>query len=101
MNIVKTTAAAFISSVLIGAASMPAFAATSATQPPIDEVMLTKSVAGSVPAARSWFDQSPVDGASRQDATNCKAGNIYSQHDVVGDPQACIVNRLTIGGGAP
>jgi hypothetical protein len=100
MNSVKTTAAAFISSVLIGTAAMPAWA-TRATQQPIDEVLLTKSVAGPLPAARSWFDPSPVDTAPRQDATNCKAGNIYSQHDIVGDRQSCIVNRLTIGGVAP
>jgi hypothetical protein len=99
MNIVKTKAAALISSLLIGAASTPAWAATSATQAPINEVLLSKSVAGSLPATRSWFDPSPVDAASRQNATNCKAGNIYSQHDIVGDRQACIVNRLTIGGG--
>ena len=100
MNIVKTTAAAFISSVLIGAASMPAWA-SSATQQPINKVLLTKSVAGPLPAARSWFDPSPVDAAPRQDATSCKAGNIYSEHDIVGDQQSCIVNRLTIGGVAP
>ena len=100
MNIVKTTAAALISSVLIGAASMPAWA-SSATQQPINKVLLTKSVAGPLLAARSWFDPSPVDAAPRQDATNCKAGNIYSEHDIVGDQQSCIVNRLTIGGVAP
>jgi hypothetical protein len=41
---------------------------------------------------------SAVDTASPQDQTNCKAPHFYSQHDVVGDPQACIMGALTIGG---
>jgi hypothetical protein len=39
--------------------------------------------------------------APRKRDTQCRASQIYSQHDVVGDPEACIMNRATFGGGAP
>ncbi len=100
MNIVKTTAAALMSGLLIGAAWMPAWPATGATPASINaEVMPAKSVVASLPAAPSWLDPSPVDAAQRKDRTNCKAGQLYSQHDVVGDPEACIMGALTISGG--
>jgi hypothetical protein len=102
MKIVKTTAAALLSSLIIGAACMPAWSATSSTPAPISaNVILAKNVTGSLPAARSWLDPSPVDTAPRPDQTNCKAGHVYSQHDIVGDPRACIMGLVTIGGVAP
>jgi hypothetical protein len=30
----------------------------------------------------------------------CKTSQVYSQHDVVGDPETCIISRVTVGGGA-
>ena len=36
----------------------------------------------------------------RQPKSLCKASHLYSQHDVVGDPEACIKGRLTIGTGS-
>jgi hypothetical protein len=29
--------------------------------------------------------------------TQCKPSRIYSEHDVVGDPETCIMNRYTFG----
>jgi hypothetical protein len=102
MNIFKTTAVALMSSLLIGAASMPAWSATGATPAPIGaDVMLAKNVMESPVAARSWLDPSPVDSTPHQNPSKCKAGHAYSQHDTVGDPQACIMGILTIGAVAP
>ena len=99
MKIVKTTAAALISGLLIGAACMPGWSATGATRAPISAgVMLAKNVTGSLPAARGWLVPSAVDTASHQYETNCRVRHVYSQHDIVGDPQACIMGALTIGG---
>jgi hypothetical protein len=99
MKIVKTTAAALMSSLLIGAACMPAWSATGAAPAPISaDVMLAKNVTGSLPAPRSWLVPSAVDTTQGQEQTNCKARHLYSQHDIVGDPQACIMGALTIGG---
>jgi hypothetical protein len=30
----------------------------------------------------------------------CRPSQLYSQHDVVGDPKTCIMNRATFGGGS-
>ena len=99
MKIVKTTAAALISGLLIGAACMPGWSATGATRAPISAgVMLAKNVTGSLPAVTNWLVPSAVDIATQRDQTNCKARHFYSQHDIVGDPQACIMGALTIGG---
>ena len=32
--------------------------------------------------------------------SQCKASHLYSQHDVVGDPEACIMYRYAIGNGS-
>jgi hypothetical protein len=99
MKIVKTTAAALMSSLLIGVACMPAWSATGTIPTPVSaDMMLAKNVTGSLPAVRSWLVPSAVDTASHQDSTNCRVGHVYSQHDIVGDPQACILGALTIGG---
>jgi hypothetical protein len=88
-----------MSSLLIGIACIPAWSATGAAPAPISaDVMLAKNVTGSLPAARSWLVPSAVDPAPHQDQTNCRARHVYSQHDIVGDPQACIMGALTIGG---
>jgi len=36
----------------------------------------------------------------RQPKSQCKASHMYSQHDVVGDPEACIMGQFTIGTGS-
>lgn len=36
----------------------------------------------------------------RQPKSKCRASHLYSQHDVVGDPDACIKGRYTIGNGS-
>jgi hypothetical protein len=99
MKIVKTTAAALMSSLLIGAACIPAWSAMGATPIAVSAgVMLAKNVTGSLPITRSWLVPSAVDTASHQDPTNCRVRHVYSQHDIVGDPQACIMGALTLAG---
>jgi hypothetical protein len=41
-----------------------------------------------------------TDPTPRQPKSQCKASHMYSQHDVVGDPEACIMGRYTIGNGS-
>jgi hypothetical protein len=101
MNIVKTTAAALMSSLLMGVASVPAWSAANNPTAPTAyaEVVPANTVAPSLLVIRGVVGPSVVEAAPHQDQTNCKAGHLYSQHDMVGDPQACIMGRLTIGGG--
>jgi hypothetical protein len=100
MKILKVTAAAVMSGVLIGAASLPAWPAMNAER--------AQAVEAEVMPAMDAPSQSHA--ASRRIAIgdlpdrhdNCAASHIYSMHDVVGDKQACIMNMMTIpGGGAP
>jgi hypothetical protein len=110
MNIVKTTAVVLMSGLLIGAACMPAWsaannpAARSAANNPAAptasaEVMPANTAAPSLLAIRVLFGPSVDEPAPHKDQMNCKAGHLYSQHDIVGDPQACIMGRLTVIGG--
>ena len=101
MNIVKTTAAALVSSLLMGAACMPAWSAANNPTAPTGsaEVMPVSTVAPSLLAIRALFGPSVDEAAPHRDQMNCKAGHLYSQHDIVGDPQACIMGRLTVIGG--
>jgi len=41
-----------------------------------------------------------TDTSRRRANDQCKPSQLYSQHDVVGDPEACIMGRYTIGTGA-
>ena len=36
----------------------------------------------------------------RQPKGQCNASHLYSQHDVVGDPEACFMNRYITGNGS-
>ena len=36
----------------------------------------------------------------RKPDNHCKASQLYSQHDVVGDPEACIMGTYTLGTGS-
>ena len=101
MNIVKTTAAALVSSLLIGGACMPAWSAANNPAAPTGsaEVIPNNTVAPSLLAIRALFGSSVDEATPHRDQMNCKAGHLYSQHDIVGDPQACIIGRLTIGRG--
>ena len=86
MNIVKTTAVALMSSLLIGGACVRAWSAANNSAAPTAsaEVMPANTAAPALLALRVLFGPSVDD---------------YSQHDIVGDPQACIMGRLTVIGG--
>lgn len=34
---------------------------------------------------------------ARKPENHCQPSQLYSQHDVVGDPEACVMNRITFG----
>ena len=41
-----------------------------------------------------------TDPSPRQPKNQCNASQPYSQHDVVGDPEACLMGRYSIGSGS-
>jgi hypothetical protein len=99
MKILKMSAAALISSLVIGSASIPAWAG------PIDAQSVTASVEvatadeflPSTVAERSWLEPSAAN-ARPTVTNNCRPGHVYSQHDLVGDPESCIMQGVTLPG---
>ena len=98
MKIFRTTSVALLSSLLIGAASMPLRSATIEDKAAVVEKMPTKGKAPSPLRVQSPVDESRAACASRQGLTDCKLSNLYSD-GVVGDPESCIMgDRLSIAG---
>jgi hypothetical protein len=95
MKIVRTTTAVLISGLLMSGAVAPAWSA-----PPVSDGLTVAhatsansvvQAAGTILAAPE-FPRIRV----RQDTpNNCKPGQMYSAHDVVGDPQACITGSIS------
>lgn len=99
MKILKMSAAAVISSLVIGSASIPAWAGTTGAQSVTAavEVVTSNEFAPSAVAERSWLEPSGAN--ARPKATNnCRPGHVYSQHDIVGDPESCIKQGVTLSG---
>jgi hypothetical protein len=99
MKIVKTTAAALISGLLMSGVSVSAWSAPPTNEgPAVAQVASVAQAAGGIlAAAESLGSQQIRPGAQN----NCKPGRMYSAHDIVGDPQACIKGNggITIPGG--
>jgi len=97
MKILKMTAAAVISSLVIGSASIPAWSGTTVTQSVTAavEVVPSSNFAPSGVAERSWLEPSAAN-ARPKATSNCRPGHVYSQHDIVGDPESCIKQGVTL-----
>jgi hypothetical protein len=93
MKIVRTTAAALISGLLMSGVSVPAWSA-----PPVltgAQVASAKPVlqaAGGILAAAEF---PRIQQIRPQAQSNCKPGHMYSADDIVGDPQACIMGGVS------
>jgi hypothetical protein len=99
MKILKMSAAAVISSLVIGSASIPAWAGATAAQSVTAsvEVATANEFAPSAVAERSWLEPSGPNARPRA-TNNCRPGHVYSQHDMVGDPESCIKQGVTLPG---
>jgi hypothetical protein len=96
MKIVRTTAAALISGLLMSGVSVPAWSAPPTSEgPTVAQVASADALlqpAGGVLAA----PELPRFQQIRPEAqNNCKPGRMYSAHDIVGDPQACIMGGFS------
>jgi hypothetical protein len=97
MKILRTTAAAVISSFLMAGAGIPAWSASTNQGLTVAQATATNAtvqpattVLGSLEFPR--FDRRP------EAEKNCRPGHMYSAHDTVGDPQACIMGGFSFGG---
>ena len=96
MKIVRTTAAALISGLLIGV-SVPGWSA-----PPVSAGLTGAQVASAKPVLQAGILAAPEFPRFQQirpeAQTNCMPGHVYSADDIVGNPQACIMGNSGIGG---
>ena len=99
MKIFKTAAVTLLSSLLIGAASMPARSATVEDKATVVEKMPTKGRAPSPLGVRNPVEEARTAFVSPRSQPNCKPSNLYS-NGVVGDPESCIMGDLLSIGGA-
>jgi hypothetical protein len=99
MRISKKAVVILVPSLLFGL-GVPAWSASSDQAAPINAQAMPAS-----PNGNSLLDMlSPIlantDTSPRQPKQNCKAPQMYSQHDVVGDPESCFMNRFSAGPGS-
>ena len=96
MNIFKTAAAAVISTLVIGTA--PAWSATVDSRPvlPAAQAISSNSSAPSGIANRSWLEPSAANARPKPSGDCSRPGHVYSQHDVVGDPESCITQGVSL-----
>jgi hypothetical protein len=100
MSILKKTAVVLVSGLLIGAARPARSASAQQSQQPstpsaaaqtTNDSPLVLSILGMIiPQVEHEVQTQP----------HCKAGQLYSQHDVVGDPQSCFENVVDAPSGA-
>jgi hypothetical protein len=96
MRSVRTIATTLISGVLMSGAIMPAWSAPS-TSEGLTVAQATSS--SSVVQAASGVLAAPefprIQQIRPEAQSNCKPGQMYSAHDIVGDPQACIMGSIS------
>ena len=100
----KRTVAAALAGVLIGVASAPAWSAASAISAGSNQPAAAAAQGGSAASGyRSplgFLGSVMTDVVPHDPPRTCKPSQLYSQHDVVGDPESCFMGRFTIPGGA-
>ena len=90
MNIFKTASVAITSGlVMVSAASISARAAMTGSGSVNADVALAGDPDPAPNAEHNWLMPSAAN--RRPQSTNCKLGHLFSQHDVVGDPESCIM----------
>jgi hypothetical protein len=95
MKILRTTAAAVISSFLMGGAGIPAWSASTSQGLTVAQATSTNAIVQ--PATVLGSPEFPRFDRRPEAEKNCKPGHMYSAHDIVGDPQACIMGGFSFG----
>ncbi len=89
MSILKTTAAVLVSGLLIGAVGPASSASAQQSQQPSTPSAAAQT-SNSSPAVLSILGM--IIPQVEHEVSQCKTSLVYSQHDVVGDPQSCFAN---------
>ena len=95
MSILKTTAVMLVSGLLIGAARPAWSASAQQSQQPSTPSAATQT-SNESPAVLSILGM--IIPQVEHEVSQCKTALVYSQHDVVGDPQSCFANVVDVSG---
>jgi hypothetical protein len=98
MRMIKQAVVLLVPSLLFGI-GVPAWSADSTEAPPVEAQPTTSnayggSLLGMLNSLRNEVQPNPA-----QAKQNCWSPMLYSQHDVVGDPEDCFKGRFTFGSG--
>jgi len=91
MSILKKTAVVLVSGLLIGTARPPRSASAQQTQQPSTPSAAAQT-SNSSPSVLLILGM--IIPQVEHEVSQCKTSQVYSQHDVVGDPQSCFVNAV-------
>lgn len=99
MNITRTLAAGVLFSLMtVAGAAMPAWSAMPGPQSITADPIAANNLASSAQRDRSWLEPEASVINARRIVSNCKPGRLFSQHDIVGDPDSCLMQgHLTVG----
>jgi hypothetical protein len=78
----------------------PAWSGTPDQAAPVDAQVMPANPNGNTMLGMSNSVLTGTDPDPGQPKSQCKASHLYSQHDVVGDPEACIKGSYTFGNGS-
>jgi hypothetical protein len=96
MKIVRTTAAALISGLLMSGVSVPAWSAPATSEgPTVAQVASADALLQPANGVLAAPEFPRIQQIRPQAQTNCKPGHMYTADDIVGDPQACIMGSVS------
>ena len=99
MGISKKAVVVLVPSLLFGIGA-PAWSGTAEQAAPIDAQVMPASPQGSTMLGLISSILTATDTGRRPAKDQCGPSQLYSQHDVVGDPEACFMGRYTLGTGS-
>ena len=99
MRTSKKATMLLISSLLVGIGA-PAWAGTAEQAAPANARIAAANPYGNTLLGMLSSVLTDTDPSPRQPRNQCGASHLYSQHDVVGDPEGCFMGRYTIGSGS-
>jgi len=99
MGMSKKTVLVLVPGLLFGIGA-PAWSGTAEQAAPINAQVMPASPKGNTLLGLLNSILTGTDPSPRQSKSECKASHLYSQHDVVGDPEGCFMGRYTIGNGS-
>ena len=100
MGMSRKAIVVLIPSLLFGVSAPAAWSGTAEQAAPTNAQVMPAGPSGNTLLGLLNSVLTGTDPGPREPKNECGASHLYSQHDVVGDPEACIMGRYTIGNGS-